>query len=401
MSNSTQWSPVTQLERKSWLLANGEVVTEPDLEETPSGRKVRVKGTNMSAYSKDMADLLQKAVRAIAKERGTKVWMPLERAHFWNSIGDQIPRASGALNAITNQMEDTLVYWTFRHVDLPIEATLYVKIDARGHYYRQEWQASTKLAMPLSGLDEISPTIRAVAEDSLGWENLKNTAGLDWDQRSKLDTLSRDKSPSWDVAMLSTYSHSNQRMVIKYALEQVRKIEELETIQIPDLRDPDKPAWLTLELFNSNYKADFEQDCLDVLDGAPTVAEALEHYNAFRATLGKIGLVLDEREENHILEALAGKKEALTVGIGTVLNMDGIPDQEHAISIHLPTGTLYSRCGVRRVDKDAIAEKWEEAKMLASLTGSEDELLVYAREYVKREQETAMKKLVKQRTVKL
>lgn len=401
MSSSTTWSPVTQLERKSWLLANGEVVTEPDLEETPSGRKVRVKGTNMSAFRKDMDDLLGKAVRAIAAERGTKVWMPLERSRFWNSIGTQVPQATGKLNAVTNQSDDTIVWWTFRHSDLPIEATLYVKIDARGYYYNRDWTASTRLAFPLTGLDEYNSWNQAVDETAHNWEQLKNQANLDWQQRSNVDTMVRDKKPSWDTTLLGRFSHGNQRNVIKYALEQVRKIEELESIQIPDLRDPDKPAWLTLELFNSNYKPDFEQDCLDVLDGAPTVAEALEHYNAFRATLAKVGLVLDEREENHILEALAGKKEALTVGFGTVLDAQGNPDNEHAVSIHLPTGTIYTRCHRRPVDKNEIAEKWEEARMLASLTGQEDELLVYAKEYVQREQETAMKKLVKSRSVKV
>jgi hypothetical protein len=61
------------------------------------------------------------------------------------------------------------------------------------------------------------------------------------------------------------------------------------------------------------------------------------------------------------------------------------------LSVHLPTGTFIVECTHGDVDKNVVAEKWEEALTMASLTGEEDTLLAYAREYAKKHNATRTK----------
>lgn len=399
----TIWTPLTQLQRRTWLLANGEVATEPDLEESPSGRKVRVKGTTLSAYRKDMDDLLSRAVSELAEQRGTKLWMSLDRNWEKTDANNFDPRSfqTSELNILRNCEEDSVVWWRFKHPDLPIEATVFIRAEGVRRIYRDRnypITVTTSVLYQHTGLDPMTPRMRFLWERQSGFLQSRNQL-VGYDDQTRWDAFVRDNPPIWDNSEIGSFSNQNDRMVIKHMLTQVRKLDELTCIDIPDLRDPLAPGWLRLELFDSNLRVDFEQDCLDALDGASTVAEALTQYDEFRTTLSKVGMVLSDRGENDFIAALNGDKEPLTVRIAPVVGADGNTDVAHTVSLHLPTGTMYVHCDNVHTDHNEIAEKWEEAQLIASLSGKEDELLAYAREYVQRKQSSVMKDLVADRTI--
>lgn len=398
----TIWTPVTKYERKQWLLANGEIVTEPDLEETPSGLKVRVVGTDLSAYSKDLDDLLQRAVVEIAKERGTKLWMSMNRLNEQIALGfDRGQYAKAEINVVANAHKPTILWWRFKHAELPIEATIVVKVQGLS-----SWQAannypyivSSSIVHQLTTLDSMN-TATVFSTDEDLFTSSRQRAGMGYDDELKWDAYIRDNPPVWDTRELGDQNYPNTRVATKRVLQLVRSFEQLSEIDIPDFRDIAQPGWLRLELFDSNVHAGVEQECLDLLDGEVTLKEAMVQYEEFRNTLRKLGLVLDDKEENHFATALQGTQESLTVDVLQPLNEGGGPDHEHTLSIHLPTGTMYVHCSKSKQDMDVVAERWEEAQLIASLSGKEDELLAYAREYVKRKQTSVMKKLVKDRDV--
>ena len=150
-------------------------------------------------------------------------------------------------------------------------------------------------------------------------------------------------------------------------------------------------------LFETNVNAQLTAELADYLDGAPTVEKAARLYDEFRATLRKIGVVLGPLGENDLNRALLKGEDALTVAVNShPSGDDGELDYAHELLVHLTSGTFVVNCG-KVVDRDSLAHKWEESLMVAQLSGQEDTLLAYAREYVRRENKKRTKKILEER----
>lgn len=392
---ATTWIPRTQFEKpREWLLANGEIVKEPPLEQSASGRKVRVAGTTMTAYSRDLDLLMEQAVVTVAQEKGTSVWMGLhQREQVMNSKAGFTPDETKASLWVVDQAPQarTRVWWRFRHPSLPIEALLVVQGKKTNGYGESGHMVSVGAVLPLT-----SPSVAADARYASASDTLHPTlAGLD-DKLAAQEFL-RDHPPAWQPdTLLGRTSCVDERRAVKTLLDEVRACDELESLQVLDLRDPDQPDWMDLPLHDTNCTAGFIADLVDHLDAAPAIDDALRIYDELRDCLRRLGMVLPAKSENDFHKGLLGEDpEGVTVNLGRALEEHG-PDHDHTLRMHLPTGTFIVDC-TANIPTEVI-DRWEEAKVLARLTGEEDTLLAFAREATRGGQDKRARTIIAART---
>jgi hypothetical protein len=69
------YHPLARHSTKNWLMTDGRIVEELSLEQSESGRRIRVTGSKESVYAKELDDLVFRSVRQFAEHNGAKVWM--------------------------------------------------------------------------------------------------------------------------------------------------------------------------------------------------------------------------------------------------------------------------------------------------------------------------------------
>lgn len=415
-ASPTTWHPRTTMQPKSWLLTNGETVSEPALEETATGRKVRIAGTTTSMFTKDLDDLLYKGVQAIATTKGERVWMMLgedrrdqaKRNIYGNSITEGVKPALHMLKAGGSSYgsgQQTTAWWRFRHSSLPVEAYVVIQMSpAHSGYGRStstNQDVSTALLMPstIPTQSHAVSYIRSTSSDLSEWaRNLP-----DADHRLRFQEMLRDSKPNWsnDVIMRSQVI-AGDRLAVKSFLDDAQAMEAFEKFDVPDLRDPNKPTWLTLELQDTNVTGEFIQTLKDYLDGENVVEQVKRHWDEITRLMRSTGLVLDDKDEASFSTALAGGAP-VEIAVRSSPNEAGhMVDHEHSVVLHLPTGTMIVNCGhsTKSSNKDEVAHKWEEALTLASLTGQDDALLAYARRFAETENERRTAQIMSERKTK-
>lgn len=389
---ATTWSPMTQLDRKQWLLTNGEVVTEPDLETTTTGRKVRVAGNpDLSVFAKDLDRLLNKAVERVAQSKQTSIWMPLaqNKTSEGRMIGAYHQPGPARLHLIHHPSQRhaiTSAWWRFKHPTLPVEALLMVTLQDKSNYDRTvtTQELYSRLIMPVQST-VLNVGDRTHAQHYVEADPTYN--GTDawfgvYDDRLKWRTFVRDNPPTWPADLLSTDRYAGERVAVQALLKKIQVAEGLQTIQIPDLRDPQNPAWLDLELFDTNVNAAFVEEVKDYLDGSPSIEVAARLYEELRTVMRRVGVVMDAKDNNSFQAALAtGNKKPLLVDLGFPAEVGHGHDTAHRLRLDLTTGTFIVECDLHGEERDEIAQKWEEAMLVAKMTGEEDTLLAYARRY--------------------
>lgn len=394
---STTWHPRTTSQPREWLLTNGEVVHEPALEESGSGLKVRVAGTKLTAYSKDVDDLIVKAVEAIAAQKQTSVWMRTQSSTARARYSEK-PKLH-VIAEPDNRYANTQLYWVFKHPTLPIEATLTIEL-AAAYHYGNNGDRPQRLHAWVDGPDTAPNAttnplwVQVNAGDYGGYRDRLRT----YEQQTKFREFIRDTPPTPPLTdLLGEQSLKGERQAVEHLLKKVRAADALASIQIPDLRDVDNPAWLDLELFETNVNDKFIADLADYLDGAPSVEEAHGLYEQMLRTLRSVGIVMEDSKSKNDFQAALLSNEPLTVKVGPVAEVGHGRDHEHDLTMDLRTGTFIVNCSMRVADRNTIAEKWEEAQVLAQFTGKEDELLAYARRYAETEAQRRAEKILKER----
>lgn len=400
----TTWTPFTRFEPRQWLLANGEIASEPALEQSPSGRKVRIAGTDVSAFSRDMDDLLRGAVDRVAAEKQTDVWMALGNSDtaIANTAGFE---PNQTLNPQLYPLHarnapETIVWWKFRHATMPIEAILFVRA-RQIHGWHGEHRIETALVTP-----NTAPMTTMDAEPRIDQNGIFQSLVIDLGPGQAQVTASefiRDNPPTWNpVTLVGTHSTPVERSAVEILLEKVRRCDDLDSIQIPDLRDGDHPAWLELDLYETNLNSNLMTELTDYLNGSPTMEEALRIYEELRQCLRGIGIVLDDKSEVDFQRGLLGDDpEGVVAQLGAYpvgLTPQGTigPDTDHVLRMHLPTGTFIVQCQ-HRTSNDSVIDRWDEARAVASLTGEEDTLLAFARELARKDHEKEARKIIRAR----
>lgn len=392
---ATTWSPVTNFQKKQWLLTDGSVVTEPDIEESGSGRMIRFPGTDLKGYRSEHVSLLRAAVNRVAEARSerlplpeqVKVWMRYDgmaEAHR-GKVGFDPKDVKANLHVSTPGVDKTILWWVFRHPTLPIEATVVIR--GMNHQVAAAMVAPDTDPHPAHGR-----TILQVHNHGFG----PYIDPLNSDEQDILREYIRDNPAEW-ADVLGSRSFTNEHDMLKEMLRMVRHMEDFDTIQIPDSRRiaEGEPAWLDLELYDTNVNGSFIADLTDVLENGPSFEEAARMYEEFRTYVRKLGLVFDTKTPDSFQRALAGDEKEFyaPISMGGMLSE---PDTHHKMFVHLPTGTFVVECDLR-VDHNAVAAQWDEARTIASITGEEPALLAFARETARREQAERTDRIARER----
>lgn len=394
---ATTWLPKNNFTRRSFLLANGDVVLEPELEETATGLKIRLAGTKTSYFSKDKETLVRKGLDIVASQRQTQYWMPidLDEAALTSNAGFQPANTQARFDPLVKKGTKATAWWSFKHASMPVEALLYLRWQ-NPNGYEEGNQILGRLVLPNQMNSSLHPDAKAVADPKFSAIEMSIQ---EHSIRTYFEEFIRDNPPGEWAKVLQQTNGLMERSAVETLLREVRAVEELDEIEIPDLRDPDNPAWLTLKLHDTNVNGQFMQDMGEYLSGTSSVERALELYRDLVAQFRSIGMVMEaDLSENQLMAAmLHGDKKALTVKVGTPIDPDESADGKHKVSVHLPTGTFMVSCSHQVEDKDKIAHAWDESLLLATLTGKKDVLLAYAERYVETEHERRTSKTIGRR----
>lgn len=390
--SGTVWSPLSRYEPRSWLLSDGSVISEPPLEESGSGRRVRVAGQNdTSTYSNDLDGMLTRAAFAAANRRGTNVLLELtgglkKKAALAMGFDPGVHSSAilGPVHDPENRQNITYCWWKFRHPDIP-QFEAYVTVTMRGEA-SLSYNRNLTVWMPVRNYRWGDTHTFCSEVNGPYFPNI--TERLDSQSESEWDRWLEQNPPNWADLNLGSSRTGGARAAVKDLLAVVRRVEEYEYLEVPDFRDTDNPCLVPLQLVATNVNGQFISDMTEYLDGTPHVERALQHYKDLIQMLRSMGMDVQAPDtvDNDLAAAmLAGQTGVLNLKVVNPVNPE--PDCEfeidhqHTVSLHLPTGTFLVDCHVRPDDPEEIDQKWQEAKTIARLTGEEDELLAYARAY--------------------
>lgn len=409
----TVWVDEVERTPKSWLLVDGTVAQEPKLETSGGGLKTRLKhDPEVSMYTKDVEQLVWEAVKRAAKANGTTPWI---------ALGDENEQRYGLLRRALGKDEDyegevnvhdmpaelhivsddrstrnnssTTALWEFEHPSLPVKAVLTVTLYTgwRTNVTTHLWYHST------DPRDAERPTYRSRNDGDPRWSmSHERTYG---ETGEKLNQFFQANKPDYvEDIPFGANRHETERLAVQELARVVRLIEqEHDRILIPDLRDPENPAWLELDAARTNVSGAFKQSLADYLDGAPTVEQIAEVYEKMQALFRSVGVVVENLDEDSIQRALGGSESALNVKIGPVAK-EGGEDPYHKVTFNLATGTIVVSCDHQETPKEEVATAWELALTKAEITGQEDDLLAFAREYARGQQEARVQRILDERS---
>lgn len=393
MAGTTTWKNRARYPG-TYLLADGTVVQTPELEQTSSGVKVRVRDEpQYSTYARDVDDLTWAAVARIAARRKTKAWMPVfgtagehRHAGVWPSDRQPVLHFLEPKNDRESPWRgSTTAWWRYRHPTLPIEATVIITIAGMTMSASDSSQTVTgRITVPSTHPDHARYGRETTMSDTdIGKALGSLSADEHWTAHRKYFAA---EPLDWglDGIVATGFKYPDVRTSTAEFLRRVRAVENIDALRIPDLRNPAKPTHMTLTLVDSNINGAFIESMCSFLDSNPAIDKAIKAYADFRGALRDVGLILDARNGDQLLAALHAGAEAITVDAGNPAGPDGV-DVEHTITLRMATGTFIVNCNVRAEknakDPNAIAEHWQEAMAMASITGRESELLAYARRY--------------------
>jgi hypothetical protein len=395
------------MEPTEWLLSNGEVITEPALEMTSTGRKVRVAGTTDSVYSGELEELLARAANTLAAQRGARVQMelPPNMTEFLrDALGLEVADTNGAklhlIHDPTNAHAKTIAWWRFKDSSSPLEVLLVAKMEPAHWRDVVQQRVTIWLAVPYAVENRgLLKTPRVSITYSHRFSDVIDNALSRHEKYYTWTEYTRDNPPDWPITHLADTTHSYARPAVTQYLKALQDFEDLDSITVPDLSDPDTPAYKTLELYETNVNAELLSDLAEYLDGAPTIEQVAKLYQEMLDTLRSVGIEVSKKSENDFMAALlAGEKETLNMQVSRLDEENQSVDYGHRLVVHLPSGTFIVECDHVHTDHNQVAEKWEEAMTMASLTGQESELLAYAKEYAKDRIKKRTTKILKERT---
>ncbi len=401
---ATTWVPMTRMEPQEFLLGDGTIIKEPPLEMSGSGRKVRVAGTTTSVFMNEIDELIGRAAKDVAVANGTHVWMQTDVAQRLRGVFDWTT-ANNKLHLVhdpTNTSGMTDLWWRFKDVNTPFEVVLWVRMQSAsrgaGATAQNIW---TSMVLPgRAYYGEHAPKVTFRVMDKTYADYIQGLHYLDSSLPSKWWDFLRDNPAGWGEDLMSANAHAHSRAGVAALLKIVRQFDSLDEIQVPNLGDPFNPSYLTLALHDSNVNAELISDMTEYLDGAPTIEQAAELYQQMLDTLRSVGITINAKSHNDFLAAmLVGDKASLNMQVYNLAEQSHAVDHDHKLSVHLPTGTFVVECTHTEVDKNVVAEKWEEALTMASLTGQEDELLAYARRYAAEHNQRRTEKILEERRV--
>lgn len=412
---TTLYHPLPRHNKMKWLLTDGRIVEEPDLEQSDSGRRVRVRGSSKSVYMKELDDLIYRSVTQFAAKAGAQVWMRVQNDDPIIELDNELGTASRIDKPHFVSPEDdsyggrsSSLVWTFRHETLPLAARITLDMmEPRRRYNRQDatQQATVSVTYPsthpsdgfdrawVPDADDVNDFQFAIHGDSSNEFAQQRQNFVDW---------LRETGGSWKE-FLGTTTWNNEREAAGGIARIVRIIESLDEVSIPDLRDPANPQWLPLKLHSTTYSRDFTQSLVDFINGQPLVEQIQEHWNAMTSLMRRAGLVTGDLEESDFHAMLQGELDRVGIEVNPVSapNEEGGRDVPHTVGFNLATGTITVTCSVRDTHPNDVATEYEVARIKAEVQGELDSFLGYQADFLNSRHDDRHGRTVTQRTVEI
>lgn len=406
----TAWHVLTRYAPRQWLLADGTTITEPTLEQTSSGRKVRIQGAKESVFYGALDEHLNRWAIQNASDIGTRVLSEVTdyEANLWLTAGID-PKVERSVKLHTMQEgggNSTQAWWRFELPGTPYQVLLVAQMQNAGRWNAPNgMNTQVTLYMPSAQLSRLnSPnvlTFRGVQDyqysDLLESIRYSDDSGLNY---THWINFMSSETPNWDSRLLNSWSYTEgPHQAVAKLLKAARSIESEGTIQVPDFSDPSTPAWLTLELLDTNINSQFITDMVEYLDTDSTAEQILDLYKQMQDKFRQLGVATDDKTTDDFAAAIvSGDKGKLSMRISNPADLDYAgQDHTHSLSVHLPTGSFIVECFHRHLDKQDVLDSWDAAKTVAALGGEEDVFLAYAREFAKKAHKGRTKQIIANR----
>ena len=374
----TTWEDFTlQTEHRRWLLRDGSVLeAERVWEVSGSGRKMRSKRhIELTGFAKDQDALVLRAAQLDAEARGAELWVCLfpERKPL-DSASLHLVQPRDEHNSYNTRRPPTRLRFVFRHRDYPIEAHLIIVAEEN---YNRRQVVSAELIFPSTRRYDIETP----SEVSAGADEYA------------------DRIP----VQLGTQSFDTEQEAAAFLSRQTSAALSMASVEIPDRYIPGMESLLVLDFAESNVGGDFVATLQDFVSSGPALERATAAYEDLRAAMRSLGVVMAPRNADVFAAALAANtKHVLEAPITTVAGetRGRYGGGDHALSLHMATGTFAVTCNIRGdggVTPEEQSETWELARFEAEMRGELDAFLAYCASLKVEQARKRVQKLVRER----
>jgi hypothetical protein len=410
------------IEQQTWLLKDGSIVMSPPIERTATNKRLRVKGTTTSTGVRQLDMLVTQAIKTVAAEQGTDIWLRVETldsarsqavAHanmpsgIWNeALTLHLLQDRTSTQARRDNDRSTAV-WTYKAKGLPLYAFVFVDLHTQ---YGGNLYVNTKVMYRSTHeRDNDDGNIYWTSFQQQAWSRHAFQVAYYGPENDAIEAFDAKNGhpfgPDADdrPEVMNRKFGTQPRKAVVGMLKRCEAINQLAEIQLPDFRDALNPGWLTFEFLETNYSGSFVQELRDFQQTGPIMDRIKEHYRELMADLELLGIVMPSRPEDTAFEkAVAGDFTELAVGVRPLSldNADGeSEDHQHTVWLNFPSGTVTVSCS-QHGDVDAKAQ-WEIDKFKYEATGELSELLAYARAFIEAPDRKRTRKIIKKRTTEL
>lgn len=378
----TVWHDLFRPDPETWLLTDGTVIREPELQQTSTGLKVRLKDRpTVSAYTRDFSAFLHRALKAAAVERGCELWLPLggyqpspPMPGVRNHISDDQPLLTDSGGTLA-----LVLAWRFRHGSLPLLATVQAKVEqtsgGRGvvtlwvehtathtvsdHASRYPWVkaevGSCFAHLQYAEVDRLAEVaIRTTHEDVVNL--FQDPTGLG---TGPADYLGRR-----DVGSMRNAFTALARII--------SVMDDLASWPLPDQRVPDRPEILPLALDWTNCTDAVTARVRESADSTG-IPEVIAAWEGFRAAMARVGFVPAPLREDELAMMLNNPGQAR-------VNLAGLG--KHKLLVDLANGQLGVGCALEANFEMSAA--WQETVLMAEISGQRENLASFADAYLER-----------------
>ena len=435
MASATEWHalPEYECQPRSWLLSTGDVITEPRLETSGSGRRVRLPGNHKSFVHSDARELSYTGAIRLAESAGAQIICEISDDD--EALTRELPTCVDPLLHILNEDDDvsnsystkaTTWWWHYRHPTLRgVELTISIKLADVYGYGKRKRVVTTVIKSPhfvpeaanyengdSHSADGLCYPVSPGAAQNFVPIGGRGGYGVEkwWVKFEDLEVV-RTRN-----FMAPQEYVGKDREAVRDLLRRLRVWVGADSMQIPNfakLAYPGikhverQPETLKLALVSTNCTKATIESLVAYLDGTDHAKRAITLYKELRTELRMAGLVTGSLQGNQFLAMLMGLGKPVVVEVeNPPLSGDdhpGVRDAEdgiHKITIDLVTGRFIVNCSTRKYNEDDVlnraGDSWQQAITIASIGGAESELLAYARHFAVQEQEESVARLLRE-----
>lgn len=360
-------------EPRHWLLTDGSLILEPQLEQSPQGRNIRIRGTTEQVPRSEMHTLLYKWAYDKAKRKLSKPVLQFDLD--LNTIEENF-RHVESFRPFTENSTMSTAGWIFKHPDMPVYARVSMVV------VTQETGPYVEVIVRFPNLSYGMPhrwSNSGLRHKEMGWPESRETQDP-WVHR-EFEADTRDILARNGITF-GRMSYPNAEAAVSAAIREYRVIDSLEELHLPDVRGinhntPDEGVLHEMKLsFRGRLQPEsYLSEMLEFVDLIQPADEIVEHWNAIADILKRRGVSVTKLSQLKVLGALTGSEEGkFTTDVAAVrMNSKGtIRDPNHDISINLHSGVVYVSCRERTRDMEADVLAYEIAKERAAITGEAD-----------------------------